>query len=290
MAVVTTTSQCFTRGKSMLYVSLLPRDTCLSVRCLQTTAAAEARKWKYHPDRDLKPPTVIENTNLPEKVRLPIMSKTPMLWTSGAMRPPRGTKEMWRMMGEEQVHNDLTLGQYGIVALTGGMIKHRNFEVLRMSVGRKVNQYKDSFAIYRVDPPYKPLTNHGFGKRMGGGKGSIEGYGTPVRAGRIILEVGGKVLWDEVRPWLFQAAKTLPFPAMAVNAEMIQKFREEEARLTETNLNPISYEWIVRNNIMNCQQYVSEYDQRWYGKFVYRDRVFNKKWQWVTRSKYRGQN
>ena len=77
---------------------------------------------------------------------------------------------------------------------------------------------------------------------------------------------------------------------MAVNAEMIQKFREEEARLTETNLNPISYEWIVRNNIMNCQQYVSEYDQRWYGKFVYRDRVFNKKWQWVTRSKYRGQN
>merc|ERR1712079_39990 len=132
----------------------------------------------------------------------------------------------------------------------------------------KVNQYKDSFAIYRVDPPYKPLTNHGFGKRMGGGKGSIEGYGTPVRAGRIILEVGGKVLWDEVRPWLFQAAKTLPFPAMAVNAEMIQKFREEEARLTETN----------RNNIMNCQQYVSEYDQRWYGKFVYRDRVFNKKW------------
>ena len=192
-------------------------------------------------------------------------------------------------MGEEKVNNELTLGQYGIVALTGGMVKYKNFEVMRLGIGRKLKA-KDSFAIYRIDPPYKPITNHGFGKRMGGGKGSIEGYGTPVRAGRIIVEVGGKLMWDEVRPWLSQAAKTLPFPAMAVSAEMIQKFRQEEARLLATNKNPISFEWLVRNNIMNCQQYLSTYDQRWFGKFVYKDRVFNKKWQLVTRSKYRGKN
>ena len=34
---------------------------------------------------------------------------------------------------------------------------------------------------YRVDAPYKPITDHGTGKRMGGGKGSIDEYGTPVR-------------------------------------------------------------------------------------------------------------
>merc|ERR1719331_2814119 len=101
------------------------------------------------------------------------------------------------MMGEEKVHCDLNLGQFGIVALTGGMIKSKNFDVIRLGVGKHINESKGSFAIYRVDPPYKAITNHGFGKRMGGGKGSIEGYGTPVRAGRIILEVGGKGLWDE---------------------------------------------------------------------------------------------
>lgn len=291
MSVASTNLKYLVRGgNSLLQVSCGQMQISLSPRGLTTTGALSARKWKYHADRDLKPPPTTENTNMPDKPRLPIVQKTPSLWLSGAMRPPRGTKEMWRMMGEEKVHCDLNLGQYGIVALTGGMMKSKNFDVMRLGIGKHINENKGSFAIYRVDAPYKAITNHGFGKRMGGGKGSIDGYGTPVRAGRIILEVGGKIIWDEVRPWLDRMAKTLPFPAMAVNAEMIRKFREEEARLHQTNKNPISFEWLVRNNIMNCQQYLSEYDQRWFGKFVYKDRVNNKKWQWVTRSKYRGKN
>lgn len=47
------------------------------------------------------------------------------MYLSGAMRPPKGTKELWRMMGEERLHCDLVLEQYGIVALTGGVIYHR---------------------------------------------------------------------------------------------------------------------------------------------------------------------
>jgi len=267
-----------------------PPGLLATSRPLQTSEVKTEKKWKFHPDRDLKPPEPFENTVMPpDRYRLPIYQKTPGIWMTGAMRPPRGTKELWRMMGEETVHNDLTLGQYGIVALTGGMVKHKNFEVIRMTVGKKVNG-KDSFAIYRIDPPYKPITDHGFGKRMGGGKGAIDGYGTPVRAGRIIIEVGGKMLWDEVRPWLHQAAKTLPFPALAVNAEMLKKFREEESRLIKTNKNPISFEWLVRNNMMNCQQHLSDYDQKWFGRFVYKDRELNKKWQIVTRAKYRGKN
>ena len=42
--------------------------------------------------------------------------------------------------------------------------------------------------------------------------------------------------------------------------------------------------------MMNCQQYLSDYDQKWFGKFVYKDRELNKKWQMVTRAKYRGGN
>ena len=58
-----------------------------------------------------------------------------------------------------------------------------------MGISRNLDQ-KKTFAIYRVDAPYKPITSHGVGKKMGGGKGSIDHYGTPVKAGRIILEIG----------------------------------------------------------------------------------------------------
>ena len=65
-----------------------------------------------------------------------------------------------------------------------------------------------------MDAPYKPITDHGTGKRMGGGKGSIDEYGTPVRlifghffsspksskvkAGKVVVEVGGLAEWEEV--------------------------------------------------------------------------------------------
>jgi len=251
---------------------------------------SQSDKWKYHPVRDLNAPEAFKNTvQPPDRYRLPIYSKTPHIWISGAMKPPKQTKELWRMMGEEKLHNDLLLDQFGIVALTGGMLKFKHFEVIRMRVGKYVKQ-NESFALYRVDPPYKPITDHGFGKRMGGGKGAIDCYGTPVRAGRVILEVGGKVRWEQVRPWLTKVAGMLPFDALAMNSEMIRKFREEEARLMATNKNPISFEWLVRNNMLNCQQRLSPYDRRWFGKFVYKDRELNKKWQMVTKAKYRGGN
>eukprot|EP00092_Neocalanus_flemingeri_P043105 GFUD01047408.1.p1 GENE.GFUD01047408.1~~GFUD01047408.1.p1 ORF type:complete len:289 (-),score=84.42 GFUD01047408.1:243-1109(-) len=261
-----------------------------SLRLLHCTQPVTAKKWKFHPERDLTPPVQFKNTEQPpDRHRLPIYAKTPHMWLSGAMKAPRQTKELWRMMGEEAVHNDLLLDQYGIIAMTGGMVKHKHFEVLRMGVGKYVKP-KESFSMYRIDPPYKPITDHGFGKRMGGGKGTIDCYGTPVRAGRVILEVGGKLMWEEARPWLQTIAAKLPFEAIAVNSEMLQKFREEEDRLLKTNKNPISFEWLVRNNMLNCQQHLSEYDRRWFGKFVYKDRELNKKWQLVTRAKYPGRN
>jgi hypothetical protein len=42
------------------------------------------------------------------------------------------------MRGEETVHTDLKLGQFGIVALTGGMLKFKQFEAVRLAVGRQL--------------------------------------------------------------------------------------------------------------------------------------------------------
>lgn len=69
--------------------------------------------------------------------------------------------------------------------------------MIRLTIARHLDQ-KIMFAIWRVDPPWQPITKKGQGQRMGGGKGAIDHYVTPVKAGRIILEVGGKCEYAEV--------------------------------------------------------------------------------------------
>lgn len=72
---------------------------------------------------------------------------------------------------------------------------------------------RTTFAMWRINAPYKPITRKGLGQRMGGGKGAIDHYVTPVRYGRLIVEVGGKVELGEVEHILTEVAKKLPFPA-----------------------------------------------------------------------------
>ena len=127
-------------------------------------------------------------------------------------------------------------------------------------------------------PYFQPVTAHGQGKKLGGGKGSVQYYTTPVRAGRVILELGGNVYWEEVRPWLKTVSKMFNFDAIVVNKEMLDRINAREKELQEANENPYTFEWMVRNNIFDCQSFLSPYDQKWFGKFVYKDRSNNKKW------------
>lgn len=236
------------------------------------------------------PEEPMENVTLPEgknKYRLPLVPKIPSEWLHFMGKLPRGTKEAHRMMGEERVHNQLILGQYGIVAVHGGLLKFSHFDFMRSKVGRFLEP-KTSFAFYRVDAPFKPITKHGQGKKLGGGKGSVDTYGTPIRAGRVIMEVGGTVYWEEVKPWLTRVADRLPFEAIAVNQNILDRLNAEEARLEAANENPYSFEWLVRNNMLDCQSHLSPYDTKWFGKFMYRDRAYhNKKWNLTRQSVYK---
>lgn len=54
--------------------------------------------------------------------------------------------------------------------------------MIRLTIGRKIDPTR-MFAIWRVDAPWQPCTRKGQGHRMGGGKGSIDHYVTPVKAG-----------------------------------------------------------------------------------------------------------
>jgi hypothetical protein len=59
----------------------------------------------------------------------------------------------------------------------------------------------------------------------------------------VICEVGGKVYWEEINPWLKRFAAMLPFEAIAVNAEILKKLNDEEERLKEANINPVNKEF-----------------------------------------------
>lgn len=72
------------------------------------------------------------------------------------------------------------------------------------------NLLKNQFAIWRVDPPWLPRTKKAQGTKLGGGKGSIKEYVTPVKAKRIILEVGGHVTEFEVSLCLVVTTPTKP--------------------------------------------------------------------------------
>lgn len=76
-------------------------------------------------------------------------------------------------------------------------MKYEHYEMARLQVARRLDQ-KRMFAIWRIEPPWQPVTKKGQGQRMGGGKGAIDHYVTPIKAGRIILEVGGKCEYAEV--------------------------------------------------------------------------------------------
>lgn len=106
-----------------------------------------------------------------------------------------------RLSGPETVSNTLLYNQYGIMALSGGWLKYGVLDMMRNTLNKKLD-LTTSFAAWRIDPPYKPRTKKGVGKRMGKGKGAIDHYVTPVRAGRILLEVGGKLDYQEIEPVL----------------------------------------------------------------------------------------
>ncbi|KAI5641770.1 ribosomal protein l16p/L10e domain-containing protein [Phthorimaea operculella] len=134
-------------------------------------------------------------------------------------------------------------------------------------VARRLNQ-KIMFAIWRIDPPWQPITKKGQGQRMGGGKGAIDHYATPIKAGRVILEVGGKCEYAEVKDMLRIVAERLPFKAEPVSQEILERKAAAEKLAEERNQNRWTMEYIIKNNMGGCHKMLSPFDHKWYGKYL----------------------
>ncbi len=175
------------------------------------------------------------------------------------MLTPKMTKRVADVRGPELVHNKLIHKQYGIVALSGGNLHFGHFEMIRSTINRQLDLTKQ-FSIWRVDPPWKPITRHGQGKKLGGGKGAIDHYISPVKRGRIIVEVGGALHHETISRCLIDIAQKLPFPAKFVSQKDLEEWDKLEEDIKTKNLNKLRWEWCLKNNILNVVTYVGKFD------------------------------
>lgn len=164
------------------------------------------------------------------------------------------------------LHNFLTYKQYGIMATGGGRMKWGHFEMVRLTLGRKMDVNR-MFALWRIDAPWQPVTKKGQGQRMGGGKGAIDHYVTPVKAGRIIVELAGKCEYKEVKAGLEEIAEKLPFKARAISHDELEEMKKKEEWEEENNLNAYTFKYIIQNNMGGCHRWLSPVDYKWFGKY-----------------------
>lgn len=240
------------------------KSTCLSQRAAWNDfnltiviQIAGVKNWKA-------PPTYDDIQFPPERRKLKLLDRAPQ--PPPGQRATKMFKRLIDMRGPEEVHNVLRQKQFGIQALTGGKLHSGHLDMIRLGINRKIDESR-MFALWGIDAPWKPITKKGQGHRMGSGKGAIDHYVTPIKAGRIIIELGGKCEFAEVYPMLQLVAQKLPFKARPVCEEMLEE-DERQRQLTEkSNMNPFNFQNCIENNMLGCRRWASPYDYVWYGKY-----------------------
>ncbi|UYV79793.1 MRPL16 [Cordylochernes scorpioides] len=197
---------------------------------------------------------------------LPPMDKEPTAMPND-VKPPKLSKHLEYVFGPELVHNKLIHEQFGIMALEGGYLNHEHLVKLQNRINSSINPEK-MFAIWRVDAPWMPRYKRGPGKKMGGGKGDIHHYATPVKAGRIIVEVGGDIDYAQAKSFLDTEAKTLPIQAMMVSPNILHKIDLEFQDIQNSNINPFNLERCVKYRMLLFSEHNPRKNlEKWYGVY-----------------------
>ncbi|CAG2163993.1 unnamed protein product [Oppiella nova] len=202
---------------------------------------------------------------LPPEAERPLVAMEPMPTWHG-VRPRKYPRQMHDIRGPELVNNQLLHKQYGIIALTGIQLTINHINLIRTSINHHLNVAK-MFAVWRIEPPWKPVTKKSQGKRHGGGKASIHHYVTPIRAGQVIVEIGGRVEFDDCYYFLESISKRLPCDAFPISQEILNHWEREDRELKEKNINPFTFERVIQHNMQGCHHWISPYDKIWYAKY-----------------------
>lgn len=234
----------------------------LTSNLLRSSATQIAgKKWTA---KDCIPPPSYEDIGVMKgrSRNLQVLPKVPAL--HDAMK---STRREWMCirgpcLGEQA---ELKLKQFGIIALKGGFLKAGHIEMLRLTINRGIRKKPYLFAEYRIPAVHKPVTRHPKNAVMGGGKGKIDHYVTPVKARQVLVELGGKGDFEEVYQFLKIAAQNLPVPALAVSHEKLSLMYEEEKRIEDENKNFITFREIIEKNMQGMRKYLTKYDLLHYG-------------------------
>jgi large subunit ribosomal protein L16 len=92
------------------------------------------------------------------------------------------------MKGKALSGNQITYGEYGIVAAEPCWIKSNQIEAARVAMTRYI---KRGGQVWIKIFPDKPVTTKPLGTRMGSGKGSVEYWVAVVKPGRVMFEIAG---------------------------------------------------------------------------------------------------
>ena len=82
----------------------------------------------------------------------------------------------------------ISFGEYGLIAMDKGWITSRQIEAARRSITHYTQ--RGGKVWIRIFPD-KPVTKKPAETRMGGGKGDVYEFVTPIKAGRVLFEIGG---------------------------------------------------------------------------------------------------
>ena len=120
-----------------------------------------------------------------------------------------------RMRGKATRGNKVTDGEFGIQAVTAGLITGNQIEAARIAMTRYI---KRGGKVWIKIFPDKPITKKPAETRMGKGKGAPEYWVAVVKPGRVMFEIEG-VAEEVAREALRLAAQKLPVQTKFVKRE-----------------------------------------------------------------------
>lgn len=126
-------------------------------------------------------------------------------------------KEPWRTRGKAHRGNTLAFGSFGLQALESGRLTQRQIEAGRIAIVRTV---KRGGRLWVRLFPDKPMTKKPQESRMGKGKGNVEFWIAPIKAGRMIFELDG-VSNEVAEQALSLAGKKMPVATRVVSKEAL---------------------------------------------------------------------
>ena len=117
------------------------------------------------------------------------------------------------MAGKASRGNQITNGEFGIVAMEPCWIRSNQIEAARIAMTRHV---KRGGKVWIKIFPDKPVTAKPAETRMGSGKGTLEYWVAVVKPGRVLFEISG-VQEDVAREALRLATHKLPCKCKVVS-------------------------------------------------------------------------